>query len=66
MVAILAALSESWTDIHALSKVFVDLEPALIDACGYCTVRKRGGGWKERKSYQYPNPFSDLLTNYIE
>lgn len=36
-----------WIDIHALSKVFVDLEPPLIDANGSCTVRERG--WMERK-----------------
>lgn len=66
MVAILATPSEIWTDIHALSKVFVDLEPVLLGAYGCCTVRKRVGGWTERESYQCPNPLSDLLTYYLE
>lgn len=40
VTATMAAPSENWTREYAPSEV-LDVESALIDACGYCTVLKK-------------------------
>lgn len=50
VVASPSAHSESWAGMHAPSEIFVELDLALRDAYGDCTVREREREEERRKS----------------